>query len=132
MTSCWCAIASRPYPAQMLAYVQHAVAELRELARYSSSDEMKVEGKKGTSSDIITRMRNGDTAAMEKARQGMDELCGSLDPPRCVLIHLPRVGVLDVPSCGRRDGGVRLVPERQVDRRVRRRHAVVRRPIAAE
>jgi len=52
----------------MLAYVQHAVAELRELARYSSSDEMKVEGKKGTSSDIITRMRNGDTAAMEKAR----------------------------------------------------------------
>ena len=82
----------------MLAYVQHAVAELKELARYSSSNELKVDGKKGTSSDIITRMRNGDTAAMEKARQSMDE---SLDPSRCVRIHLPRVGVLDVPSCDR-------------------------------
>ncbi len=98
MTSYRSAIASRPLPAQMLAYVQHAVAELKELARYSSSNELKVDGKKGTSSDIITRMRNGDTAAMEKARRSMDE---SLDPPRCVWIHLPRVGVLDVPSCDR-------------------------------
>ena len=80
MTSCWSAIASRPLPAQMLAYVQHAVAELKELARYSSSNELKVDGKKGTSSDIITRMRNGDTAAMEKARQSMGVPCGITQP----------------------------------------------------